>query len=113
MSTKKSAAKRVRLRSNTAAEEARIQAGIKADPDNPEWTKEDFARARPFKEVMKEWRANRERQGVTQAKLAALMGVSVRTLQDWEQGRRNPSPAARTLLVIARKRPEVLRELFA
>lgn len=34
------------------AEEAAIQAGIEADPDNPEWTPEDFARAVPFEEAM-------------------------------------------------------------
>ena len=33
------------------AEEARIQAGIAADPDNPEWTARDFRRARPFGKV--------------------------------------------------------------
>ena len=35
----------------TDEEEAAIQAGIAADPDNPEWTAEDFKKARPFKEV--------------------------------------------------------------
>jgi len=35
----------------------------------------------------------------------------VRTLQEWEQGRRNPSGAAKTLIAIGEKRPEVLREL--
>ena len=35
-------------------EEARIQAGIAADPDNPEWTEEDFKNARPFAEVFPE-----------------------------------------------------------
>jgi uncharacterized protein (DUF4415 family) len=36
----------------TDAEEAVIQAGIAQDPDNPEWTEEDFARARPAREVL-------------------------------------------------------------
>ncbi len=53
----------------------------------------------------------RKRTGLTQARFAKLLGVSVRTLQDWEQGRRLPSGAARTLLRIAEKRPEVLREI--
>lgn len=44
---------------------------------------------------------------------AALLGVSVRTLQEWEQGRRKPSGAAASLLVLAQKRPDVLREVFA
>ncbi len=102
-----------KVRSTTSAEQARIKAGIKADPDNPEWTAADFAKARPFPVVLAEWRAHRERIGLTQQKLAAIMGVSVRTLQGWEQGRREPSGAAKALLEIARRRPDVLRELFA
>jgi uncharacterized protein (DUF4415 family) len=42
------------LRPLTDAEEARIQKGIAEDPDNPEWTEEDFAQARPFAEVFPE-----------------------------------------------------------
>lgn len=49
--------------------------------------------------------------GLSQASFATLMGVSVRTLQDWEQGRREPSGAAKTLLKVARLHPEILREL--
>jgi uncharacterized protein (DUF4415 family) len=41
-----------KLKRPTAAEDAAIQRGIEADPDNPEWTAEDFKRARPAKEVM-------------------------------------------------------------
>ena len=53
----------------------------------------------------------RERTGLSQAKFAALLGVSVRTLQEWEQGRRAPSGAARTLLMVAAKNPNVLLEV--
>lgn len=52
----------------------------------------------------------REKTGLSQARFAALLGVSVRTLQDWEQGRRAPSGAARTLLHIAHKNPKALSE---
>ena len=52
--------------------------------------------------------AIRERTGLSQAKFAVLLGVSVRTLQEWEQGRRAPSGAARTLLMVAAKNPEAL-----
>ena len=53
----------------------------------------------------------RQKTGLSQSKFAALLGVSVRTLQDWEQGRRAPSGAARTLLLIAHKNPLVLMEV--
>jgi putative transcriptional regulator len=50
---------------------------------------------------------------LSQVQFATLMGVSVRTLQEWEQGRREPSGAAKTLLRVAQSHPEVLRELAA
>ena len=55
----------------------------------------------------------REKTGLTQAQFAELVGVSVRTLQDWEQGRRHPSGAARTLLRIAEQHPHILRRIAA
>jgi putative transcriptional regulator len=55
----------------------------------------------------------RTRSGLSQAKFAEVLGVSTRTLQEWEQGRRQPSGAARALLLLASRRPEVLREVFA
>jgi len=53
----------------------------------------------------------RERTGLSQAKFASLIGVSIRTLQEWEQGRRAPSGAARTLLMVAAKNPQALLEV--
>jgi putative transcriptional regulator len=53
----------------------------------------------------------REKTGLSQARFATLLGVSVRTLQDWEQGRRAPSGAARTLLLIAHKNPKALLDV--
>ncbi len=54
----------------------------------------------------------RQRTGLSQSRFAELLGVSVRTLQEWEQGRRKPSRAARSLIEIARQRPDVLHEIF-
>ena len=51
--------------------------------------------------------------GLSQSEFAKMLGVSLRTLQEWEQGRRNPSGAAKSLITIAIKKPEVLKELLA
>ena len=51
----------------------------------------------------------RAKVGVSQSEFGAMFGVSVRTLQDWEQGRREPSGAARTLLRIAARTPDAVR----
>ena len=53
----------------------------------------------------------REKTGLSQSKFAELLGVSVRTLQEWEQGRRAPSGAARTLLLIAARNPRALLDV--
>ncbi|HIJ96426.1 MAG TPA: helix-turn-helix domain-containing protein [Desulfuromonadales bacterium] len=57
--------------------------------------------------------ASRLRIGLSQSEFAKLLGVSLRTLQEWEQGRRAPSGAAKSLITIAIKKPDVLKELLA
>lgn len=52
----------------------------------------------------------RAEYGLSQEKFAALLGISVRTLQNWEQGRRAPQGPARVLLRVAAKHPEAILE---
>ena len=49
--------------------------------------------------------------GLTQEQFAALLGISVRTLRNWEQGRRMPEGPARVLLQVAAKHPEALLDV--
>jgi putative transcriptional regulator len=50
----------------------------------------------------------RERYQLSQSEFAALLGISVKTLQNWEQGRRTLHGAARVLLQVADKHPEAI-----
>ena len=53
----------------------------------------------------------RKKSGLSQVEFAKLFGVSVRTLKDWEQRRRSPSGAAKTLIAILERHPAVLKEI--
>ena len=53
----------------------------------------------------------RAKTGLSQQDFASLLGVSARTLQDWEQGRREPTGAAKTLLRVAASHPKILLSL--
>jgi len=57
--------------------------------------------------------AIRESMDLSQSAFAAMLGVSPRTLQDWEQGRRKPSGPALSLLKVAALRPDAIREAIA
>ena len=51
--------------------------------------------------------------GLSQADFATMLGVSVRTLQDWEQGRREPNGAAKALLKVTVAAPKTVRKVLA
>ena len=55
----------------------------------------------------------RHKTGLSQQQFANILHISKRTLQDWEQGRRQPSGAAQTLIRIALSRPDVIMEVMA
>jgi putative transcriptional regulator len=55
----------------------------------------------------------RQSAGMSQTQFAEALGISKRTLQEWEQGRRSPSGAAQTLIRIAKRHPEIVREALS
>lgn len=58
-------------------------------------------------------KAIRERLALSQSEFALMIGVSVSTLQNWEQGRRTPEGPARALLKVVEERPEAVLEALA
>ena len=55
----------------------------------------------------------REQYDLSQSEFAALLGVSIKTLQNWEQGRRAPHGTARVLLQVAARHPEAVWDVVA
>ena len=74
--------------------------------------KGELAAARTFKvNASNDVLRARKKLGLTQSKFAAMLGISAGTLQNWEQGRREPTGAAKVLLRIAFVHPKVLLEV--
>lgn len=67
--------------------------------------------SRRFEFADTEVRDLRNRFGLSQERFAALVGISVGTLRNWEQGRRRPEGPARVLLRMAALHPEALLDL--
>ena len=68
--------------------------------------------SREFSFAEPDVKAIREKIGLSQSKFAGLIGVSVRTLQNWEQGHRHPTGPAKVLLKLVQSNPEsVFKEL--
>jgi putative transcriptional regulator len=86
----------------------------------PELTAQDFARALSTKvrkrlmagrfETGDDVAALRRFVGLTQTRFAEALGISVHTLRNWEQGRRQPEGPAVALLRIAARHPRIIRE---
>ncbi|MBA4391835.1 MAG: transcriptional regulator [Syntrophus sp. (in: bacteria)] len=73
--------------------------------------KDTMKPSRVFEFPESEVKKLRNNYGLSQDKFAALMGISVGTLRNWEQGRRKPEGPAKVLLMVAAKHPEVLLDL--
>lgn len=90
------------------------------DDGKPEWTDQVFARALSKRQLERfekgqidageDVAALRRYVGLSQAQFATAMGISVHTLRNWEQGRRQPDGAAIALLRIAARNPRSIRE---
>jgi len=91
--------------------------------DIPELTEQDFERAIPVRvrrrlmqgriESGQDVVALRRFVGMTPAQFAQAMGISLRTLCNWEQGRRQPKGPALALLCVSARHPRFLRESLA
>lgn len=64
--------------------------------------------ARSFEAPSPDVRALRRSYGLSQARFAAMMGISTATLRNWEQGRRRPEGSARVLLEVVARHPEAV-----
>ncbi|NOL50333.1 helix-turn-helix domain-containing protein [Pelistega europaea] len=72
---------------------------------------DDLKKGRVVRTVISEVAQTRSKSGLSQAKFAERLGISVNTLRSWEQGHRKPSGAAATLLGLLNKHPELVAEL--
>ena len=92
-----------------AMTEEEIDANAAADPDNPPLTPEELSRMR----LVPDPKRIRQRLGMTQEQFAAGFQVPLGTLRDWEQGTRIPDSAARTLLRVIDRNPEMVLATLA
>jgi putative transcriptional regulator len=102
---------RQRLRTTTEREIARQ---IVSDPDVPEMTAADLRRARRvYNPPVSDVKTIRHKLGLSQAEFAQQFGFSVRTVQQWEQGRAIPDRPARILLRVIETAPQAVERALA
>lgn len=89
--------------------EEEADAAALADPDNPLPTDDELAR---FQRIPSPKRI-RQRLRLTQEQFAARFQVPLGTLREWEQGVREPDPAAKTLLRVIEKDPDAVVRALA
>ncbi len=95
-----------RLRSLT---DEQILRAAEADPDNPPLSEEQLAQLEPVPDA----KSIRTRLGLTQEEFATTYHLSLGTLRDWEQERYQPDQAARTLLRVIARSPDIVKRVLA
>lgn len=93
----------------TAMPEAEVEANALADPENPPLTNGELVSAYRPGDI----RALRQRLGFSQSRFAHRFGINLRTLQEWEQGRRGPDQIARSYLRVINADPEAVTRALA
>jgi len=99
-----------------ALTEKQIIAAAKSDPDNKPLTRaqlKKFKRVNPPKEKEVDVKHIRQMLHVSQSEFAGYFGVSLRTIQEWEQHRRTPNQLARNFLKVIEKAPKAVLEALA
>ena len=86
-----------------------VEANAISDPDNPPLTDDQLARAFRPEDI----RTIREAFHLSQAGFAKRFGLNLRTLQDWEQGRREPDQVARLYLKVVAHAPDAVKAALA
>ena len=89
--------------------EEEVERRALSDPDAKPLTEEDFRRLKRSPRV----RIVRMALGMTQEEFARAYGIPVATLRDWEQGRREPDRASKTLLKLIERMPREVRAVLA
>lgn len=92
-------------------EEAMFQELLESVAEGGNILRNETAPAREFSFSPPNVKAIRERMKLSQEKFAEVLGISLSTLRNWEQGRRYPDGPARVLLSVADRNPEVLWNL--
>lgn len=94
--------------------EKELQAAAKLDPDAQPLTASQlkkFKRVAPTQEI--DVKKIRIKLHLSQEKFAAYFGVSIRTIQEWEQHRRTPTATARNFLKVIAKAPQLVQKVLA
>jgi putative transcriptional regulator len=89
--------------------EEQIEANALSDPDNPPLTDAELTTAYRPGDI----RDLRQRLGLSQSAFAQRFGVNLRTLQEWEQGRRAPDQIARSYLRVISLDPDAVARALA